>query len=104
MPFDGTEFKAYNAPVIQALLHARQNIEQGWCQGSGRTRDGVCLGISLSGVSDPTTYDKAHMLLLRAIRATGFAHGGIAEFNDTLGRTKTEILAVCDRALELAFV
>src|SRR5437899_1412917 len=108
MPFDGTEFRRQrpeiDGPVIKALLRGRRNIEQGWCQGAGRTRHGVCLTISLHGAPDHTTYAKAHMLLLRAIKETGFARGGISEFNDTFGRTKDEVLAVCDRAIELAFV
>jgi|SRR5947207_929590 len=108
MPFDGTEFRRQrpeiDVPVIQVLLRGRGNIEQGWCQGTARTREGVCLIASLHGAPNYETYVEAHKLLLRAIGETGFARGGILEFNDAPGRTKDEVLAVCDRALELAFV
>lgn len=108
MPFDGTGFRRQqseiNGPVIETLLLSRGKIEQGWCQGRGQTIDGVCLVVSLRGAPDHAAYAKAHMLLLHAIKETGFARGGISEFNDTRDRTKDEILAVCDRAVELAFI
>ena len=105
MPFDGA---AIDPPVIQALWRGRKNLEQGWCQGAAITRDGVCMTAAvhaaLQDVPDYVTYKKAYMLLLRAVKETGFSAGGLAEFNDTPGRTKDEVLAVYDRAVELAFV
>ncbi len=104
MPFDGTGFRQEppDDEVIQILLRGREILEQGWCQGAGRTRTGVCLAVSLHGASKYETYVKAHMLLLWAIKETGFNHGGVSEFNDFPGRSKSEVLAVCDRATELA--
>src|SRR6266404_2121536 len=103
MPFDGTGFKQPpDDEVVQILRRGREILEQGWCQGAGRTRTGVCLAVSLLGTLEYEAYVKAHMLLLRAIKETGFAHGGISEFNDFPGRRKEEVLSVCDRATELA--
>lgn len=94
MPFDGTHW-----PVTETLIEGRHRVEAGWCQGAARTRDGVCIIGSLHDAPNHETYIAASQRLLAAVKQTGFARGGLPEFNDYPGRTQEEILAVFDDAI-----
>jgi hypothetical protein len=88
MPFDGTQL----SPVTQALIAGRRRIEEGWCQGSMRTREGVC---AIGAISyNP----KAIEVLYRAFGEDRY----IPKWNDAPGRSKEEVLALYDRAIALS--
>src|ERR1051325_10189007 len=98
MPLDGT----YSLPLTRILLDGRAQIERGWVQHYTHTRSGVCLIGSLHDAPDSSSSLAAQMFLLAAVKETGFAKESLPLFNDAPGRTKEEILAVYDRAIELS--
>ncbi|SRR5258707_14593878 len=99
MPFDGTTYE----PLLihDSLVEARSLIERGWCGTGPRSPVGVCMTVALSDAAarkhDYDVYLKAQLALLAAVKDTGFACGGMVEFNDS--HTKEEVLAVFDRAI-----
>lgn len=56
---------------------------------------------SPSPAEQPDAGVDAHIVLWNAIRADGFS-GGPIKWNDTPGRTEAEVLALLDRAIEVA--
>jgi hypothetical protein len=88
MPFDGTQL----SPVTQALIAGRRRIEEGWCQGAMRTREGVCAVGAIS--YNP----KAVEVLYRAFGG----RSSIPRWNDTPGRSREDVLALYDRAIALS--
>jgi len=93
--------------VIEVLKEAREKIRQGWCQG-GPARDHRdatistgdpnackwCLFGALMAVTDDWDGPRA------AIKE--FTGCSLAEWNDAPGRTKAEVLALLDKAIERA--
>jgi hypothetical protein len=100
MPFDGTIYEPVS-PVTQMLIDGRQQLQRGWCQRIMRRRGSVCLIGSLA-IVDFDVFAQAEKLLLNAIRAFGYPHTSVADFNDDLTRTKEQVLEVYDRAIELS--
>lgn len=98
MPFDGT-----TSPVTQALLDGRDRVAKGWCQGQMRRYGAVCM---VGGLYDacwmPEQRARGIALLERAISDLNLGIGQVVAFNDALGRTQHEVLAVYDRAIELS--
>jgi hypothetical protein len=98
MPFDGTQL----SPVTQALIVGRDRIEAGWCQNRMLVRKyvwprgfevSVCM---LAAGGDPE-------ILLSAVADLGFTARSLPEFNDAPERTKGDVLAVYNRAIEISF-
>jgi hypothetical protein len=100
MPFDDTSVRTNF--VAKTLLGGRKWIEWGWVQHHAFTPNGVCLAGSLYDAPNNEVRVAAFMILQQAIKETGFATGSLSVYNDTPGRTKDEILAVYDRAIELS--
>jgi hypothetical protein len=109
MPFDGVEL----SQVTEQLLIGRVRIKAGWCQyhlhrvrwtWHGKHHD-YCLMAAV--LEDPgrwamTTRDMAGKLLAKAIVDLGYGHMQLAEFNDSPGRTKSEVLDVLDLAIAMS--
>jgi hypothetical protein len=88
MPFDGT-----SSPVTQTLIDARAKVEKGWCQHHGRSRGAVCAGFALveAGCSETTIF-----IFEDVIKQP------IITWNDAPDRTKEQVLAAFDRAIDLS--
>jgi predicted Fe-S protein YdhL (DUF1289 family) len=88
MPLDGTHL----SPTTQALIAGRRLIENGWCQGAMRSRDGVCAVGAIGFHAD-------------ALRVLQLALGrdSIARWNDEPATTREDVLGLYDRAITLSF-
>lgn len=96
--------------VIAALTHARDTIEAGWCQGRGvlvRSHGGTAY-CAVAAIAKASRSDSGFAIcaLLRAIPEAaptplGYETKSIVRWNDTPGRTKEEVLAVFDRAINM---
>ncbi len=64
MPFDGSKSPT-TSPVTHTLVHARQQLVQGWCQHRTRERGSACMIGSL-GISDYDLFVEAERYLLDA--------------------------------------
>lgn len=88
----------------EVLKQARQVIvDKGWCQGFAEESDGrVCMIGALDKIArmEETIYEKARLALLFAIPRVQAADS-VSGWNDVKGRTKEEVLAVFDRAIQL---
>lgn len=96
MPLDGSEFNFEIDETTKLLMAARERIERGWCQGAGRSREGVCAIVALADAAEPDdreAFTAAHLLMSRIVG------GGLSDWNDAPGRTKEEILVAFDRAI-----
>ncbi len=108
MPFDGVEV----SEVMERLVIGRARIEAGWCQGRmyhtrrimrGMHREYCMMGavwVDLEGWS-PGRPDMVFDLLVAAIAALGYGRIPPVEFNDSPGRTKAEVIDVCDVAIAM---
>lgn len=106
MPFDNSPV---TNPVIEALRAGRARVERGWCQGVLYHEGAVCALGGISRATDPALmkYDTASFqaadLLTRAL--DGSAGDGVwtvSVWNDAPERTQSDVLALYDRAIELA--
>jgi len=93
MPFDGTELPR----VTKELINARNRIEKGWIQNYASTSKGVCMSFAIDG---------GYAMREECLVFLSAAIGGlpVVPWNDAPGRTKEEVLAAYDRAIELSFV
>jgi hypothetical protein len=98
MPFDGSNYVSSNS-VTRMLVEGRQKVEQGWCRQAMRQRGAVCM-IGSFTIDDYALFREAEALMLNSIASLGFAHASVAAFNDDALRTKDQVLAVYDRAIE----
>lgn len=85
------------------LSRVRGRVEAGWCQGSFKRnvggRDEYCLSgaCSQEHTNSPGSfgvYSDSWHLLVRACNDAGYRD--ILNFNDAVGRTKEEVLALID--------
>ena len=90
MPFDGSHSKER-----QALLIARSMIERGWCQGKWQDEEKgeVCLVGAINAAAAKISIWTIPIYLL-------FDESSLFVWNDVPGRTKEEVLAKLDGALE----
>jgi len=100
MPFDGANY-AIISPVTQMLVDGRDRVQSGWCQQTMRQRDSVCMIGSLR-VTDFDTFMQAENLLLNAVSRLGYSQRTVRDFNDDASRTKEQVMAVYDEAIELS--
>src|ERR1700694_2298487 len=94
MPFDSAPI---TSPVIDRLRWGRARVERGWCQGSYSDGDRVC---ALGGVRGDDQYDNspAAQYLKKALGGTT----AVCSWNDAFNRTQADVLALYDKAIELA--
>jgi hypothetical protein len=96
----------------EVLIAARAKIEQGWCQGyKARSSEGLpinpqsryatqwCMIGSLAAVCGDSTWTRYRGFLANALGSPGVE---VADYNDDLCRTKEDVLAVFDKAIQLA--
>lgn len=98
--------------ALLTLIRARAKIESGWVQGSYRARRKFRFFGPLVSTSDPAkaTHFCAFGALIAAepdqnlrLDALAYLHKHVPDiiaFNDAKGRTKDEVLAVFDRAIQ----
>lgn len=98
MPFDGSNYVS-SSSVTRMLVEGRHKVEQGWCQQAMRQRGAVCM-IGSFTINDYALFREAEALLLGAIAGFGFPHSSVAHFNDDAARTKEQVFAVYDLAIE----
>lgn len=93
--------------AARVLIDARELIRQGWTKGRSHRRvfgrdcycAGGAIGVVGAAVRDPALRKEVATRLRRAMSPAGY---GIAEWNDAPERTKAEVLAAFDRAIEAA--
>ncbi len=98
----------------EVLIRGKERLERGWCQGasardaSGNKSDpespnaaSFCVFGAMHEREGPYASDRARELIRRVLGAK-LGDGAIAIYNDTPGRTKEEVLALVDKAINLA--
>jgi hypothetical protein len=100
MPFDGTTYEIAS-PVTHMLAEGKDRVQRGWCQQTMRQRGSVCIIGSLK-VLDFESFVQAENLLLDAVNLLGYPQRTVRDFNDDISRTKEQVLAVYDKAIELS--
>lgn len=100
MPFDGTPVTNL---VIEALREGRARVERGWCQGVWSTPSGdrVCAAVALHGHLQ-VVIDDAIGILATVIGITPPTVYKVVLWNDAPERTQSDVIALYDRAIELA--
>lgn len=90
------------------LTLARTKVAHGWTQHQGRDAYGnVCAAQAIlesSGGADSITYDACVLLLSAAgiLGTNNNLYPEVPHWNDAPGRTKEEVLAAFDKAIEIA--
>ncbi len=92
-------------PVVNGLKRARGFVERGWCQHMGADAKGnVCMSGALNRATchNHSAYLRGEVDAVRfaVVKAIGWEN--IPAWNDRPGRTKEEVLAAIDRAIEIA--
>lgn len=105
MPFE-TEITQEQEDKL-LLQRARDRCDRRWCQYPGRDEEGgVCLSYAIRDALvehgyDPWKDDALAMRRLLLVRLMGFKNATEAiHWNDELGRTRTDVLARFDEAIE----
>ena|SRR5216684_356686 len=99
MPFDGKEFEVELSETTKLLIAGKERIEKGWCKGMLHQRT-LLLGhkyCMLGAVWGRSGSIRAASLLMECV-----PDKSIAQFNDARKRTKDEVLAVFDNAIQLS--
>jgi hypothetical protein len=88
------------SPTISALLQARALIDADWCQGFGHGGQ-VCAVEAIWRATEMSFGGRQEILgfLHRVLPARYYS---VMSFNDAKGTTKADILALYDRAIDLA--
>lgn len=106
MPFDNSPV---TSPVIEALREGRARVERGWCQavlhapgGASCALGALCKPAPGQDTMEPT---RAHgwgaIACLEAALGVQYSFD-VAGWNDSPERTQADVLALYDRAIELA--
>jgi hypothetical protein len=92
------------SPVVESLKRARALVERGWCQNSSEDdKHNVCpsYAVQIATADRVEVYSRGvNLARLAMVKAIGWAN--IPAWNDHPGRTKAEVLAMFDRAIEIA--
>lgn len=90
--------------IATVLEKSRKLILEGWCQGDlSRYKYGETQYCSIGAVNDTASMDRSKGEWAGAIYYLSISMGNsITGFNDSPGRTKEEVLAAFDKAIELA--
>ena len=86
------------SPTVEMLLKARGLIEAGWCQGFSHD-ERVCAVEALWRAGEGKSFTMGIAFLELALPPSSRS---VIALNDTKGTTKADILALYDRAIELA--
>jgi len=92
-------------PTVEVLTRARALVARGWVQYTGHSIRGVCAAYAIMAVAQDAMLDYANPVLvfLTAMRQETKTHWpDIPGWNDMPGRTQAEVLAMFDKAIELA--
>ncbi|GAC1439067.1 MAG: hypothetical protein NVSMB58_35400 [Terriglobales bacterium] len=85
--------------TLKVLTVARMKIQRGWCQGTyTKAPNFYCLVASIGDQFAPYEPSQRSRNLLRMV--TGCE--SLPDWNDAPERTKTEVLAALDKAIEFA--
>lgn len=96
MPFDSL---SATSPVIEVLREGRARIERGWCQHVGYTDGRRCVMTAMVGTDTPTVKSACTALY----KAGGFKDNADAvTWNDAPDRTQADVLALYDKAIDIA--
>ena len=94
------------SPTVQRLLNGRERIARGWCQklSTGTPKDGGPMRYcALAAVAkDVYPYDVSEDIVLLLKRALPSGFRSVMVYNDSLTTTRDDIIALYDRAIELA--
>jgi len=85
--------------VQRHLIEARKLIERGWCQGDDEFRGSYCMMGAITRVAPNCSAVFAADNVLRKVIGE---FSSVADWNDSPSRTKAEVLAAFDRAVEIA--
>lgn len=101
MPFDGTPI---TNPVIDDLREGRRLVVVGWCQNALRDEFGrVCALGGAFRSNAPRDNDRFHAATRFLCAALGASRNGeVQRWNDDHDRTQADVLALYDRAIEIA--
>lgn len=101
MPFDGTQLNR----TVQLLLSAKSRLEKdGWCQCELHADSGAhCLWGSFE-FKDREEMIEINHILEHTIRLKSGFRFDVPQWNDASNRTKEEVLALLDKAVELATI
>jgi hypothetical protein len=103
-----------NAVAVAILTDARKRVEAGWVQGRAYNERGdVCAGHAIDlayqglyrkmGASQDDRFEAVKWLSEAIYLATGRNYpGGIPDWNDKDGRTKAEVLAAFEHAIQMS--
>lgn len=83
--------------IANKLREARTLIERGWCQKHLKSAQGYCAVGAIIATNRNDLDNAAVALLARAARTDS-----VALWNDASRRTKPQVLAAFDKAIELA--
>lgn len=96
MPLDSFPI---TSPVIEALREGRARVERGWCQHVGSIGDRFCAMVALRRPCVAIVNAAAAYLC----KAGGFqTNHEVVQWNDARWRTPADVLALYDKAIELA--
>lgn len=81
--------------AVEVLRAAREKVAAGWCKGADRNRDGrYCLMGAINAATDDwDALAPARQGIYRLVGDTP------RTWNDAIGRTQAEVLAVLDQAI-----
>ena len=94
------------SPTVQRLLDGRERVARGWCQklSTGNPNDGsptqYCALAAVSNEVYPYSVNEDIVLLLQRSLPKGFR--SVMVYNDLPTTTQKDIIALYDRAIELA--
>lgn len=90
--------------VIKTLQEGKKHVEAGWCQGALFRGNRVCAlgGVEKFGRDNVEYYGSISPARFFLETAVDKQYGGVADYNDSTGRKKEDILGLYDKALKLA--
>lgn len=101
MPFDSAPITSL---VIEALREGRARVERGWCQEILAEGNTVCalggVSLALRSRGRPCRYYQATRFLCMALGVK--YETDVMSWNDAPERTQADVLALYDKAIELA--
>lgn len=98
MPFDSLPV---TSPVIEALREGRARVERGWCQHTSMNAAGAVCALGALGdqYGNLRVPDAGDML---CATAGAQCYADIGNWNDAPERTQADVIALYDKAIDLA--
>jgi len=103
MPFDSTPIVEQNDEILTALRRARERVARpgGWCQDAMINGNKVCaLGAVYVTCEDGVVRGGVFYYLVHVLLELSH-YTSIGSYNDMLGRTQDDIVALFDRAITM---